>query len=205
MVKEEGGQMLCCGFAFSFCVHACMHVCMCVCVNRCPTVKYLYPPASQMPVLLTELTLLLLNRLTDSLNSCASLCAPVLALNRSCTLQLKINHKNGTCSTEMPASVKKGPLFVCLSVRLSVCFIRLFVMGAGGKGEENGWLSAVNHKWVEECVCALERLSVIAPATCHMSVSSFVFSLKELLFSFPITTFPKCWFMKRSHFVGLIA
>lgn len=135
MVKE-GGQMLYCGFVF---LSVCMCICMCarVCANRCPTVKYLYPQASQMPMLLTELPLLLSNCLTDSLNLCESLCASVLSLNLLCTPKLKINHKNCTCFTEKPASVKKGPLFVCLSVCPSVCFICLFLVGAGGE-KENG-------------------------------------------------------------------
>lgn len=130
----------------------CLPLCRCVCANRCPTVKYLYPQASQTPMLLTELTLLLSNQsqasvtagggsLTDSLNSCARLCARVLSLNRQRTplKSLKSIITIAPVLRKCRHQLKRPPvcLFVCLSVCLSV-FVCLFFTGAGGKKEENG-------------------------------------------------------------------
>lgn len=116
----------------------------CVCANRCPTVKYLYPQASQTPMLLTELTLLLLNQskasvtaggesLTESLNSCASLCAQVFSLNRLCTLQLKSIIRTAPILQKHQHQLKRPS--VCLFGRPSVCLLCLpvFFMEAGGK------------------------------------------------------------------------
>lgn len=140
------------------------------------------------------------NRLLELM--CTSLCSsPLFVLSTHTAAQ--INHNYSTCSTEMPASVKKAIcLFVCMSVSVVVC---LFFTGAQGKGKENGWLSAVNHKWVEESVAALEGLSVIAPATCHISVSSLFSDGKKKSFLFSPSNSTESWSVKRSHFVGLIA
>lgn len=76
-------------------------------------------------------------RLTESLNSCACLCAPVLPLKSSVHTAVQINHNYSICSTEMSASVKKTLcLFVCLSVGL---FCLPFLHGNGeGKGGVGG-------------------------------------------------------------------
>lgn len=129
--------------------------------------KYLYPQASQAPVLLTKFTLLLSNQskasvtaggesLTDSLSSCARLCARLFSLNRQCTLQLKSIITTAPVLKKCQHQLKRPS--VCLSVLLSACFVCLFFREQGEK-EENGWLSAVNHKWFAEFISARESLT----------------------------------------------
>lgn len=132
----------------------CLPLCGCVCAYRCPTVKYLHPQASQTAMLLTELTLLLLNQskasvtaggesLTDSLNSCARLCASVLPLNRQCALQLKSIITTAPVLQKCQHQLKRALcLFVCLSVCLSV--LVLFAFSSWEQGEKGG-------EWMTKC------------------------------------------------------
>lgn len=69
--------------------------------------------------------------LTDSLNSFARLCALSLLFESSAHTAAQINHNYSTCSTEMPASVKK---VLCLFAFLSLCLSVLFVFSSREQG-----------------------------------------------------------------------
>lgn len=132
-------------------------VCVCECQQVYATLKYLHPQASQATILLTEVTLLLLNQskasvtageesLTHSLSSCVHLCARLFFFSflflrggLSMLSVAQINHHYSTWSIEMPASVKKTVcLFVCPSVCL-LCLPFFFSSRRGERGKkENG-------------------------------------------------------------------
>lgn len=176
-----------------------------MCAHRCPTVKYLYPQTSQMHTLLTELTLPLLNQskasvtaggasLTDSLNSSHVFVLESSLLNRHCTLQLE------SIITTAPVPQKcqhrlKGPS-VCLSVRLSVCSVCLFFMGAGGKAGE--WATKCSESEMSRGEsCCIGEAQCDSPSYLSHFCLRFVFGIKKLLFLLLRV-------LKRSHFVGLI-